>query len=127
MTHLGIRTLAISVCLVGCLTGTAGAQSIAAGASHTVVLKPDGTVSTFGLNDNGQLGDNSQTTRKTPVEVTGLTDVIAVAAGAYHSLALTSGGTVYAWGDNAHNQLGDGTSADKSTPVVPTEIFAAIK
>ena len=118
MTHLGIRTLTVSVCLIGCLTGTAGAQTIAAGVSHTVVVKPDGTVSTFGLNNNGQLGDNSQSTRKTPIDVSGLTDVIAVAAGAYHSLALTSGGAVYAWGDNAYYQLGDSTNVDKWTPTV---------
>ena len=72
MTHLGLRALTVSVCLIGSLTGTAAAETIAAGASHTVVLKPDGTVATFGLNNNGQLGDNLQTTRKTSVDVTGL-------------------------------------------------------
>lgn len=57
----------------------ASAQTIAAGASHTVVLEPDGTVATFGLNNNGQLGEGSQETRKTPVDVTGLSDVIGTA------------------------------------------------
>lgn len=94
------------------------AQTIAGGASHTIILKPDGTVWSSGNNDNGQLGSNSQTNSKTPIQVSGLSDVIAVAAGAYHSLALTSGGTVYAWGDNQFGQIGDGSTTDRWTPVV---------
>jgi RHS repeat-associated protein len=95
----------------------ARAQTVAAGSSHTVVLKPDGTVWTFGNNANGELGDNTNTSRRTPVQVSVLSDVIAVAAGAYHSLALTSSGTVYAWGDNNYGQLGDQTTTDRKMPV----------
>ena len=40
----------------------------------------DGTVETAGYNNYGQIGDNTTTTRKTPVQVSSLTGVTAVAA-----------------------------------------------
>jgi alpha-tubulin suppressor-like RCC1 family protein len=98
-------------------TASIEAQTIAGGSGHTVVLKPDGTVWTFGLNNNGQLGDNTTTARKSPIAVGGLSSVVAVAAGSVHSLALTSGGEVWAWGDNAYGQLGDASTTDRKTPV----------
>ena len=42
----------------------AGAQAIAAGFWHSMVLKADGTVWATGYNGNGQLGDGT-TSRKT--------------------------------------------------------------
>lgn len=58
------------------------AQTAAGGAIHTIILKPDGTVWTVGGNGNGQLGDNTTTTKKTPSQVSGLSSIVAVAAGA---------------------------------------------
>ena len=54
---------------------------IAAGGSHTVALKNDGTVWAWGNNSSGQLGDGTTTDRTTPAPVNGLTDVIAIAGG----------------------------------------------
>jgi alpha-tubulin suppressor-like RCC1 family protein len=72
--------------------------SIASGYSHSLALKNDGTVWTWGNNSDGQLGDGTTTGHNTPVQVSDLTDVIAIAGGAYHSLALKNNGTVWAWG-----------------------------
>jgi alpha-tubulin suppressor-like RCC1 family protein len=57
------------VWLASFVTVPAWAQTVAAGSAHSVVLKSDGTVWTFGLNSDGQLGDDSWTGRKTPVQV----------------------------------------------------------
>ena len=95
-------------------------SAIAAGDEHSMALKSDGTVWTWGWNHDGQLGDGTTTRRSTPVKVLGLTGVTAISAGGYHSVALKSDGTVWAWGQNLFGQLGDGTSgtsAYKNTPV----------
>jgi alpha-tubulin suppressor-like RCC1 family protein len=93
------------------------AQTLAGGDNHTLVLKPDGTVWAFGANGYGQLGDGTSTPRSTPVEVSGLTDIVAVAAGANHSLAITSTGNLYLWGYNAYGQLGDATTTNRNAPI----------
>jgi alpha-tubulin suppressor-like RCC1 family protein len=94
------------------ITGT-----VAAGDIHTLALKADGTVWGWGGNSQGQLGDNSQTERSSPVQVSGLTNVVAIAVGSTHSLALKADGTAWAWGNNGTGQLGDGTTTRRLTPV----------
>ncbi len=91
--------------------------AIAAGDTHTVALKTDGTVWAWGNNSNGQLGDGTTTQRTKPVEVSGLSTVIAIAAGDTHTVALKTDGTVWAWGNNSNGQLGDGTTTQSTTPV----------
>jgi alpha-tubulin suppressor-like RCC1 family protein len=92
-------------------------QTAAGGSGHTVILKSGGTVWTIGLNTDGQLGDNTTTTRQTPIQVNGLSNIVAVAAGKSHTMALTDTGVLYVWGDNASGQVGDGTTTDRKTPV----------
>ena len=115
-----LRSLLTSAIVFAALLATApaAAQTIAGGASHTIILKSDGTVWTFGNNNNGQLGDDTLVNKKLPLQVSGISDIAAVAAGGYHSLALTTNGTLYAWGDNLFGQLGDGTTTDRKTPIV---------
>src|SRR5258708_1933820 len=79
-----------------------------------------GSAEAWGVNSQGQLGDGTQTTRLTPVAVTGLSGVTAVAGGFEHSLALLADGTVMAWGHNFFGQLGDGTTTNRLTPVAVT-------
>jgi alpha-tubulin suppressor-like RCC1 family protein len=83
----------------------------------SLAVKKDGTVWAWGANTKGQVGDGSTTHRLTPVQVTGLSDVIAVAANNSSAYALKKDGTVWAWGNNSVGQLGDGTFVDRSTPV----------
>ncbi|MBQ3462078.1 MAG: hypothetical protein IJH36_03045, partial [Clostridia bacterium] len=96
---------------------------VAQGAQHTVALKADGTVWTWGDNTFGQSGSGSKTIHITnPVQVmkkdtptsspTALTDVIKIASGGYHSLALTSDGHVYAWGIGVKGALGNDAKSE---------------
>lgn len=95
---------------------------IAAGASHSLALLSDGTVVAWGLNSNGQLGNNSTTQSLVPVAVN-LSAALAgkavssIAAGAAHSLALLTNGTAAAWGQNANGQLGNGSNTQSNVPV----------
>ena len=100
--------------------------AIAAGGSHSLALKKDGTVLAWGNNKSGQLGDATRPTdHDRPVQVKGLgpgSGVVKVAAGAAFSMALKSDGTVLAWGKNKVGELGDGTTVDKSLPRVVTRL-----
>jgi len=81
-------------------------ESIAAGGSHTLALKPDGTVWAWGRNNLGQLGDGTLTDRPVPVQVVGLPGPAqAVAAGDEHSLVLLRDNTVWGFGRSEENQL----------------------
>jgi hypothetical protein len=91
--------------------------AIAAGDSHILAMKSDGTVWALGGNWSGQLGDATRTSRTTPVQVVGLDNVIAIEAGRIHSLAIKSDGTVWAWGNNSSGQLGDGSTVRRDAPV----------
>ncbi|RHX90725.1 RCC1 domain-containing protein [Leptospira stimsonii] len=104
--------------------GIQDAVSGAFGFDHALVLKSDGTLLAFGLNNVGQLGNGatgmSATTISTsPVAVVGLNDVIQVIAGSQHSAALTSQGEVFVWGRNQYGNLGNGW-IDTSTTIHST-------
>ena len=94
-----------------------GVTTLSAGGINSVAAKSDGTVFSWGLNIDGQLGDGTKATRITPVQVHGvdnvdfLTGVTALAAGEAHSLALKNDGSVFVWGQDA------GAGDLKTTPV----------
>ena len=98
---------------------------VAAGKQHSVALRSDGTVWAWGENEFGQLGNNTLSDQKKPVQVVSpsgsgcLTNVVAISAGGFHTLALINDGTVWAWGSNSDGQLG----LDKSVEFqkVPTQ------
>ncbi len=100
------------------VTSLSGVIRIASGSKHSLALKSNGTVWSWGSNGSGQIGDGvNGSTRKSPVQVANLTNVIAISGGADFSLALKSDGTVWAWGLNSSGQLGDGTTTNRKTPV----------
>lgn len=83
---------------------------------HTLALTDDGKVWAWGNNASGELGDGTTTDRTSPVQVSGLDDVVAIAAGGWHSMALKSDGTVWTWGNNEYGELGDGTKTNRAVP-----------
>ncbi len=68
---------------------------------------------------HGQLGDNSESARSTPVEIALPPDtrVAQIAAGDHHSIALTDDGSILTWGDNLEGQLADTTTQNRQTPL----------
>ncbi|MGH9004742.1 MAG: RCC1 domain-containing protein, partial [Acidimicrobiia bacterium] len=106
--------------------GLTSMVAVAAGASHTLGLRSDGTVWAWGYNGYGQLGRGSTPPGSTPAPVSGLGGVIAIAAGTFHSLALKADGTVWAWGYNGSGQLGDGSQNQRSTPGLVGQVKGAV-
>ena len=85
--------------------------------SHTIAVRNDGTLWSWGNNGNGQLGDGTTTQRTSPVMIGTESNWLAVAAGGVHTLALKTDGTLWSWGYNFYGQLGDGTTTQRTTPL----------
>ncbi|NOJ74222.1 RCC1 domain-containing protein, partial [Paenibacillus alvei] len=87
---------------------------LATGDTHSLHVKADGSVWAWGNNDYGQLGDGTETSKTTAVQVEGLNDAISVAVGSQHSLALKRDGTVWGWGRNSFGEVGNDGDLSKT-------------
>jgi alpha-tubulin suppressor-like RCC1 family protein len=111
----------VPVAVTGGALANKTVTDITASLIHTCALISDGTVTCWGYNSYGQLGDGSNTDSNVPVAVTGGVlankTVIDITAGTYHACALISDGTVACWGNNSAGQLGDGSNTNRNVPV----------
>lgn len=115
---------------VGTATGTASgdAGSLSGGDNFTCAVTSAGTVSCWGANNNGQLGDGTTTAQTTPQPVPGLTGIAEVGAGWNHACALSTTGGVWCWGLNGAGQVGIGsTVTPQTTPVAVTGLTSGVQ
>jgi len=106
--------------------------SIAAGNSHMLALRGDGTVWSWGSNDEFQSGNKSSQKMdvvNSPVEVDGIHNAIAISAMYNTSYALLKDGAIVAWGNGNMGMTGDGqpltyagTSAFHSARRAPVKV-----
>ena len=89
--------------------GISDATAIAISYDHSCALHQTGSISCWGSNEDGQLGDGTNDHSSVPVKVQGTEDAIAVSAGGAFSCALNNDGDISCWGTNGVGQLGDGT------------------
>jgi alpha-tubulin suppressor-like RCC1 family protein len=94
---------------------------VAAGDQFTCALTraPQNEAWCWGLNNRGQLGDGTRTTRFVPTRVavpSGVT-FTGISAGEDHACGLTSAGIGYCWGGNTYGQVGNSTNLDQLRPV----------
>jgi alpha-tubulin suppressor-like RCC1 family protein len=92
------------------------------GGNHVIAVKTDGTLWTWGYNNNGQLGDGTVANRASPVTtVAGGTNWSqlpgALTGDSLSSVAIKTDGTLWTWGRDNYGQLGDGTTVNKSSPI----------
>jgi alpha-tubulin suppressor-like RCC1 family protein len=105
------------------VAGLSSVVQVAAGgdpglAGHSAALKSDGTVWTWGLGLQGQLGLGDYRSTATPTQVAGLSGIVLIAASGDNTYALKSDGTAYAWGDGDHGQIGNADAAhSQKTPL----------
>ncbi len=92
------------------VTGAAETAALSSQDYHTCALSDSGTVSCWGVNDAGQLGQSHTRNLPAPVNVAGIGVVQALAVGHVHTCALNGAGEVYCWGANGFGQLGVGDS-----------------
>jgi alpha-tubulin suppressor-like RCC1 family protein len=116
--QLGVNDTTTRSTPVTTLLGGNNWKSIACGFSHTIALKTDGTLWSWGRNANGELGDNNTTTRSTPVTtLLGGTNWKSIVCGSYHTVALKTDGTLWNWGYNVYGVLGVNDNTRRSIPV----------
>jgi alpha-tubulin suppressor-like RCC1 family protein len=92
---------------------------ITTGSAHACAITASGGVVCWGDNRQGQLGDGTTTTSRTPVHAVGLSAGVAqISSGASHSCAVTTAGAALCWGANTNAQIGDGikTTVSRLTP-----------
>jgi alpha-tubulin suppressor-like RCC1 family protein len=104
---------------------------VSCGTNHTAVVKNDGSVYTWGLNSDGQLGDGTTSTRIWPVQMIDVDDnPIAnakyVACGEGHTIVVRNDGSVLAVGRNDLGQLGQGNTTPLLKAVLVPGITTAL-
>jgi alpha-tubulin suppressor-like RCC1 family protein len=108
-------TLRASPIVVGNL---AGSVEIALGLRHGCSKDASNTLSCWGDDQYGQIGnDASFTNEPVPVPVYGLGNVSSFTTGEFHSCAINASGRVYCWGMNSAGQVGISSPASQAFPV----------
>jgi alpha-tubulin suppressor-like RCC1 family protein len=102
--------------------GLGDAVQIEAGGSLTCARRAGGTVSCWGSNAFGGLGQGSVNygDNPAPLAVRELSDAVRIEVGSWYACALRASGQPVCWGDNTAGQLGDGSGVQRTlpTPVV---------
>ena len=102
------------------IPGTSWTKAIAAGFYCASAVRTDGTLWTWGLGDDGFLGDNSVVHKSSPTQIPGTdwgktikTNVINY----YSHKHIKTDGTLWAWGYNNSGELGQNNITKYSSPV----------
>ena len=100
---------------------------VAAGANHSLGLRVDGSVYTWGYNRFGQLGTatglGTINAYPTPTPIPGST-YTQVAGGANHGLGLRADGSLWDWGYTEDGELGNGSAGPAPVPTPTREATA---
>ena len=80
----------------------------------------------WGLDSNGQLGNDTTADSSVPVPVGSLASIVSIAGGGYHSLAVKNDGTLWSCGYNGAGELGNNSTADSSVPVQVSSLAGVV-
>lgn len=96
--------------------------SIGSAESHSCALG-GGSVSCWGYNGFGQLGDGGTISRPAPAPVTGLpAGITSIAVGWRHVCAIDGAGEVWCWGYNFSGQVGVEPAPQRQIETVPVRV-----
>ena len=116
--QLGDNTATKKSSPVQVITGDINWMCISANQNQTAAIKTNGRLWAWGDNSYGQLGDNTQVNRSSPVQTAALgINWKIVSVGRNHMSAIKTDGTLWSWGDNSYGQLGTNNTTSRSSPV----------
>jgi alpha-tubulin suppressor-like RCC1 family protein len=100
------------------ISGGTNWRQVSVGQCFTTAIKTDGTLWTWGVNNVGQLGNNSTLPRSSPVQtISGGTNWRQVSAGIHYTAAIKTDGTLWLWGCGSSGILGNNSTIPQSSPV----------
>lgn len=110
----------VAVSTSGVLSGKT-IVGVISGIPHSCALSSLGKVYCWGGNSSGQIGDNTNTTRTTPVSVYEeagalLNATVTTIGGGANRGCATANEKSYCWGLNSNGQIGDGTTTSRKKP-----------
>lgn len=88
---------------------------------HSCAVNGGGSISCWGDNAFGQLGNGTTANSSVPVPISapvGVTFSPGMSAGSRHTCAISADMDLYCWGGSTHGELGNGTNAASTTPVL---------
>ena len=90
------------------------------GSNHSIALKTNNTLLSWGGNWDGQLGlgDSNYLDRYSPAQVGTASDWSIASSAGLHNIALKTNYSIWAWGYNGYNQLGLGDTINRNTPTM---------
>ncbi len=98
------------------LTNIYSWTTVSSGFSHTVGIRNDGSLWTWGQAQSGQLGNNSNAnTINFPIKI-GTSSWTTATANQTNSVGIRNDGLLFVWGDNTTGQLGFSNLVHRSSP-----------
>ena len=87
------------------------AIAITSGLYHSCAILDNKSISCWGYNDYGQLGDGTTSTRSSPVTVINIENLdspVSISSSYYHTCLMNNSGSIHCWGYNNKGQFGNG-------------------
>ncbi len=103
-------------------------KQVAAGTSHALAIRENGSLWGWGANWSGAVGDGTTNAVTEPklIDNGGNGKWVQVVAGHNISLGIKDNGTVWAWGDNSNGISGDGTTGGARLSPQQISVLGAI-
>lgn len=101
--------------------------AIDCGGTHSLAIDSVGVSWAWGNNQSGQLGDNTNTSRLTPVSIVGGNTFARLSGGDTHTIAVDTSDALFCWGSNVYGELGNNGNTNTASPIYIATIFPFVK